>query len=83
MSIQRSYAVAQKTYIDAWETYHTAYTIQPPEIQAEWVKDYHPLFLKAGKALQAWSGDLSSVTMASDANAAIDQLTVILLQIKR
>jgi len=80
---QKYYAAAQQTYLNAWDTYHTAFLAQPDEVKAKWTKEYHPMFLKAALALQAWDMNLSSATLSADANQAIDQLTTILLSIKK
>lgn len=82
-NVQRTYSMAQEVYLNAWDTYHTAFLAQSDEVKAKWTKEYHPLFLKAALALQAWNMNLSSATLAGDANQAVDQLTTILLSIKK
>jgi hypothetical protein len=49
--------------------------------KARWATDYHPKFLAAATDLVAWSQNPGNTTDAQKANAAIDQLTAILMQL--
>ena len=83
ITAQRTYASAQQIFINAWNTYHSAFITQTPDVKAQWTKEYHPLFLKATKALDAWSLDQTSLILSTNANQAIDALTTIILKIKK
>ena len=76
-----TYAQAQQIYLNAWTSYHTAFTVLPEAQKAEWVKKYHPYFLTAATALVTWANDPSNAQDANAAAAAIDQVTIILLQL--
>ena len=79
----QAYAQAQQTYLNAFNSYHTVWSVLPETDprKAEWTQKYHPQFVLAAQALLTWSGDPTNGTNANSANAAIDQLTVILLQL--
>lgn len=63
-SPQRAYYEAQESYITAWDTYHSAWLAIPTTDprKAEWVKEYHPTFLKAASLLQQFKIDGSQDT---------------------
>jgi len=77
------YEQAQTAYLNAWSSYHAVWSALPEADarKAQWVKDYHPKFLMAATALVAWNNNPGSQSDSRAANAAIDQITAILLQL--
>jgi hypothetical protein len=77
------YSQAQTAYLNTWNSYHAVWAALPETDarKAKWVKDYHPKFLMAATALVAWGNNPGSLTDAQAANAAIDQLTAIMVQL--
>jgi len=77
------YAQAQEAYLNAWNSYHAVWSALPETDprKAQWTKDYHPKFLLAANALVSWEKNTGSASSAQAANAAIDALTGVLLQL--
>lgn len=76
------YSETQKAYINAWNSYHNVWLALPDTDprKTQWVKDYHPKFLKAAELLQKYQ-----VTPTADLQAmlqsAMDDLELILIQL--
>jgi hypothetical protein len=77
------YDQALTAYLNAWDSYHMVWVALPANDprKTEWTKVYHPKFLAAAIALESWSRNPGSAPDAVAANAAIDQVTAVLIQL--
>lgn len=77
------YDQALTVYLNAWDSYHTVWAalLAGDPRKAEWTKVYHPKFLLAANALDAWNRNPGSASNAAASNAAIDQVTAVLIQL--
>ena len=80
---KRIYYEAQIAYFNAWEPYHKVWFALPDTDprKAQWVKDYHPLFLDAAILLQAWGQSPDDYNQGNLVNQAIDKLENILIKL--
>lgn len=78
-----AYNQATARFENAWNSYHTVWLALPKEDprRAEWLREYHPKFQKAGKFLAEWGQNLTDPSKPVSWDVLEQEITAVLVRL--